>query len=90
MDKKGWPHLKLVLLAAQVGALLLPEVVRLDDMGGVDGVTKMVLQNLKKGEEMVICVVVFFLFCFKNLIVHDRVMEDKLLFPLEIVLQCFT
>ena len=29
-------HLELVLLAAQVGALLLPEVVRLDDEGGVD------------------------------------------------------
>ena len=44
-------HLKLVLLAAQVGALLLPEVVGLDDMGGVDGVTKMVLQNLKEGRK---------------------------------------
>ena len=68
MDKKGWPHLKLVLLAAQVGPLLLPEVVRLDDMGGVDGVTKMVLQDLKKGEEMVIGVVVFFLYCLRTLL----------------------
>ena len=39
-------HLELVLLAAQVGALLLPEVVRLDDEGGVDAAPKLVLQHL--------------------------------------------
>ena len=39
-------HLELVLLAAQVGALLLPEVVRLDDEGGVDAAPELVLQHL--------------------------------------------
>ena len=39
-------HLELVLLAAQVGSLLLPEVVRLDDVRRVDCVPKMVLQHL--------------------------------------------
>ncbi len=39
-------HLELVLLAAEVGALLLPEVVRLDDEGGVDAAPKLVLQHL--------------------------------------------
>ena len=41
------PHLKLVLLAAEVGALLLPECVRLDDVRRVDRTSEMVLQHLK-------------------------------------------
>ncbi len=39
-------YLEFVLLAAEVGALLLPEVVRLDDEGGVDAAPKLVLQHL--------------------------------------------
>ena len=42
-------YLKLVLLAAEIGSLLLPEVVRLDDVRGVHGVTEVVLQNLQNG-----------------------------------------
>ena len=42
-------HLKLVLLAAKVGPLLLPKVVRLDDVRRVDNVPKMVLQHLQSG-----------------------------------------
>lgn len=40
-------HLELVLLAAKVGSLLLPKVVRLDDVRRVDCVPKMVLQHLE-------------------------------------------
>ena len=36
-------HLKLVLLTAKVGSLLLPEVVRLDDVRRVDRASKVVL-----------------------------------------------
>ena len=43
------PHLKLVLLAAKVGALLLPEVVWLDDVRSVDGIAKVVLEHLQVG-----------------------------------------
>ena len=42
-------YLKLVLLAAEIGSLLLPEVVRLDDVGGVDTVAEVVLQHLQDG-----------------------------------------
>ena len=42
-------HLKLILLTAEVCSLLLPEVVRLDDVGGVHGVTEVVLENLQDG-----------------------------------------
>ena len=45
------PHLKLVLLAAKVGALLLPEVVGLDDVRRVDGIAKVVLEHLQVGVE---------------------------------------
>ena len=42
-------YLKLVLLAAEIGSLFLPEVVRFDDVGGVHGVTEVVLENLQDG-----------------------------------------
>ena len=41
-------YLKLVLLAAEIGSLLLPKVVRLDDQSRVDAVRKVVLQHLQK------------------------------------------
>ena len=40
-------HLEFVLLAPEVCSLLLPEVVRLDDVGGVDAVAEVVLQHLQ-------------------------------------------
>ena len=40
-------HLKLVLLTAKVGSLLLPEVVGLDDVGRVDAVAEVVLEHLQ-------------------------------------------
>ena len=42
-------YLKLVLLAPEIGSLFLPEVVRFDDVGGVHGVTEVVLENLQDG-----------------------------------------
>ena len=42
-------YLKLVLLAPEVGPLLLPEVVGFDDVSGVHGVTEVVLQHLQDG-----------------------------------------
>ena len=42
-------YLKLVLLAAEIGPLFLPEVVGFDDVGGVHGVTEVVLQHLQDG-----------------------------------------
>ena len=44
---EGLTHLEFVLLAPEVCSLLLPEVVRLDDVGGVDTVTEVVLQHLQ-------------------------------------------
>ena len=40
-------HLKLILLTAEVCSLLLPEVVRLDDVGGVDAGAEVVLEHLQ-------------------------------------------
>ena len=40
-------HLKLVFLTAEVGPLLLPEIVGLDDVGGVDAVAEVVLEHLQ-------------------------------------------
>ena len=40
-------HLKLILLTAEVCSLLLPEVVRLDDVGGVDAGAEIVLEHLQ-------------------------------------------
>ena len=42
-------YLKLVLLAAKIGSLFLPEIVRFDDVGSVHGVTEVVLENLQDG-----------------------------------------
>ena len=42
-------YLELVLLAPEIGPLLLPEVVGFDDVSGVHGVTEVVLQNLQNG-----------------------------------------
>ena len=47
-------YLKLVLLTADVGALLLPEVVRLDDEGGVDHAGEVVLQHLNTEEKVIL------------------------------------
>ena len=40
-------HLEFILLTAEVGSLLLPEVVRLDDVGRVDAVAEVVLEHLQ-------------------------------------------
>ena len=45
----GISYLKLVLLAAKIGPLFLPEVVGFDDVGRVHGVTEVVLQHLQDG-----------------------------------------
>ena len=42
-------HLKLILLTAEVCSLLLPEVVRLDNVRRVDGIAKVVLEHLQVG-----------------------------------------
>ena len=42
-------YLKLVLLAPEIGSLFLPKIVRFDDVGGVHGVTEVVLENLQDG-----------------------------------------
>ena len=42
-------YLELVLLAPEIGPLLLPEVVGFDDVSGVHGVTEVVLQHLQDG-----------------------------------------
>ena len=40
-------HLEFILLTAEVGSLLLPEVVGLDDVGRVDAVAEVVLEHLQ-------------------------------------------
>ena len=40
-------HLEFILLTAEVGSLLLPEVVWLDDVGRVDAVAEVVLEHLQ-------------------------------------------
>ena len=40
-------HLEFILLTAEVGSLLLPEIVRLDDVGCVDAVAEVVLEHLQ-------------------------------------------
>lgn len=40
-------HLEFILLTAEVGSLLLPEVVGLDDVRRVDAVAEVVLQHLE-------------------------------------------
>ena len=42
-------HLEFILLTAEVGSLLLPEVVGLDDVRRVDGIAKVVLEHLQVG-----------------------------------------
>ena len=47
MKINGTTHLEFILLTAEVSSLLLPEVVRLDDVGRVDAVAEVVLKHLQ-------------------------------------------
>ena len=47
INERESTHLEFILLTAEVGSLLLPEVVGLDDVGGVDAVGEVVLEHLE-------------------------------------------